>query len=87
MSLVLFIGARECDIPGLLAYVDDTFAVDPRPERLYYPPYQESYPNSQVQLLQLWDWLGIPHQAAVWALFDHYRSTCGFRRYDGDTPG
>ncbi|KIP09310.1 hypothetical protein PHLGIDRAFT_58459, partial [Phlebiopsis gigantea 11061_1 CR5-6] len=62
MSLVLWIGKHVAGIPGLLAYMDDTFAVDPNPGLFWYEPYRTSFPAYQVRLLRLWDDLGIPHR-------------------------
>ncbi|KAI0314247.1 hypothetical protein OF83DRAFT_1029380, partial [Amylostereum chailletii] len=46
----------------LLAYIDDTFSHDLSPRCTFYEPYGAWLPPKQVQLLQLWDFLGIPHE-------------------------
>ncbi|KIM22104.1 hypothetical protein M408DRAFT_33379, partial [Serendipita vermifera MAFF 305830] len=46
----------------LFHYIDDANGYDDNPVLVYYEPYNDFYPEKQVQLLQLWDELGIPHQ-------------------------
>lgn len=62
MSLVLWVAVNVWDLDGLLAYVDDNFGHDETEELVLYAPYNTSYPSKQVRLLQLWDWLGVPHE-------------------------
>lgn len=62
MSLVLWVAVNVWDLDGLLAYVDDNFGHDESEELVRYEPYDAWYPSKQARLLQLWDWLGIPHE-------------------------
>ena len=62
MSLVLWIAIHIKLILALLAYVDDTFSHDTCPHLVYYAPYDAYYPAKQVQLLLLWDEIGLPHE-------------------------
>lgn len=62
MSLVLWVAINVWDIDGMLAYVDDAFNFDEAEELAYYAPYDIFLPQKQVRFLQLWDWLGIPHE-------------------------
>lgn len=45
-----------------LIYVDDSFGVEEEDQMAWYEPYQMMLPRQQVQLLELWDELGIPHR-------------------------
>lgn len=49
-------------ITNLFHYMDDAFGFDDDDELEFYAPYACKYPRKQVQLLQLWDELGIPHR-------------------------
>ncbi|KAI0054894.1 hypothetical protein BV25DRAFT_1787109, partial [Artomyces pyxidatus] len=62
MSLVLWIAIKIWFISALLAYVDDAFSHDRATRLALYAPYDAWYPPKQVRLLQLWDFLGIPHE-------------------------
>jgi hypothetical protein len=46
----------------MLHYVDDVFSYDMDPNLVYYAPYNTSYPSKQVQLLRLFDEIGLPHE-------------------------
>ncbi|KIM26684.1 hypothetical protein M408DRAFT_51477, partial [Serendipita vermifera MAFF 305830] len=46
----------------LFHYIDDANGYDDNPDLVLYEPYDAYYPEKQVQLLKLWDELGIPHQ-------------------------
>ncbi|THH17333.1 hypothetical protein EW146_g3442 [Bondarzewia mesenterica] len=61
-GLVLWIAINIRRILELLAYVDDTFGHDAQAELVCYKPYDAYYPAKQVCLLELWDFLGIPHE-------------------------
>ncbi|KAI0039985.1 hypothetical protein FA95DRAFT_1684034, partial [Auriscalpium vulgare] len=64
MSLVLWIGINVMLIEALLAYIDDSYAFDLSTHLAYYEPYDDWYPESQVRFLQLWDFIGLPHEKA-----------------------
>jgi len=49
-------------IPDLFAYSDNTFSFDFEANMSWYVPYQKFLLTKQVQLLLLWDELGIPHE-------------------------
>ncbi|KIJ43519.1 hypothetical protein M422DRAFT_107813, partial [Sphaerobolus stellatus SS14] len=61
-SLVLWIADHIWDIKDLLAYIDDNFSWEFADETLWYEPYRCYLPRKQGRLLQLWDYLGIPHR-------------------------
>ncbi|THH15423.1 hypothetical protein EW146_g5062 [Bondarzewia mesenterica] len=61
-GLVLWIAINIRKILEVLAYVDDTFGHDTESRLVCYEPYDAFYPAKQVQLLELWDFLGIPHE-------------------------
>ncbi|KAI0092911.1 hypothetical protein BDY19DRAFT_903634 [Irpex rosettiformis] len=77
MSLVLWISIHVCGIEGLLAYMDDNFAFDPEPELHFYEPYNTFFPHKQVAVLDLWDYLNIPHTCAK-QLYDRTLTIIGF---------
>ncbi|KZS92196.1 hypothetical protein SISNIDRAFT_401667, partial [Sistotremastrum niveocremeum HHB9708] len=62
MSLVLWIATNVKGILDILAYIDDSFGWDFAHCLEFYAPYNKHYPSRQVQLLKLWDELGIPHE-------------------------
>lgn len=61
-SLVLWIAMFIRFIMDLLAYVDDSFSWDFADHMEYYAPYDEKLPGKQVQLLRLFDEVGVPHE-------------------------
>jgi hypothetical protein len=61
ISLVLWIAIKVKNIDDLLGYVDDDFSWDFADNTRYYPRYGKNLPDKQVQYLELWDELGIPH--------------------------
>ena len=61
MALVLWIAIHVCGITGLLAYMDDNFGFDEDRQLRWYAPYSQLFPSKQVALLELWDYLNIPH--------------------------
>ena len=62
MSLVIWIVVVKLSVAFLYIYVDDSFSVQHRGELSYYHPYSKSLPSDLVRLLQLWDYLRIPHE-------------------------
>jgi hypothetical protein len=64
MSLVLWIANFRLSIYPLLAYMDDTFGFDDSADLVLYGPYDQLFPSTQVLLLQFWDHIGLPHEAA-----------------------
>ena len=44
-----------------MGYVDDNFGWEFANKKEYYEPYKKHMPTKQVQLLRLWDEIGIPH--------------------------
>lgn len=62
MSLLLWIAKHEKQLDGSQAFMDDYWNTDEHPGLAWYAPYQAWFPHKQVQLLSLWDDLGIPHQ-------------------------
>ena len=61
MSLVLWIANFIVMIEAVLAYMDDMFSHDDNTVLVLYCPYKMLLPSKQVQLLQLWDDIGLPH--------------------------
>ena len=61
MSLVLWIANFIVMIEAVLAYMDDMFSHDDNTVLVLYCPYNMLLPSKQVQLLQLWDDIGLPH--------------------------
>ena len=64
LSLVLWIASFVLTISDLFAYVDDTFSFDLATRVLWYEPFKKFMPMKQVELLRLWDELGVPHDEA-----------------------
>lgn len=63
MSLVTWIAIYVRHIVNLIgAYVDDSSGFDEEHDVELYAPYSEFMPCSQVELLELWDELGMPHK-------------------------
>ncbi|KAJ3532167.1 hypothetical protein NMY22_g7856 [Coprinellus aureogranulatus] len=63
MSLVTWIAIYVRHIINLIgAYVDDAPGFDEEDDVKLYAPYSEFMPRSQVELLELWDELGLPHK-------------------------
>lgn len=60
-GLVTWIAIKHRQCPDLLHYVDDSFGVDWVEGLVPYAAYEASYPAKQVQLLRLWDEIGLPH--------------------------
>lgn len=62
MALVSWIAVHVKKVPFLNEYSDDHFGVALEEDISWYEPYQDFFPSPQVALLQLWDYLGIPHK-------------------------
>ncbi len=61
-SLVTWIAKRERQISFITTYLDDSSGCTWKDDISYYAPYKKHMPSPQVQLLTLWDELGIPHE-------------------------
>ncbi|KIM28580.1 hypothetical protein M408DRAFT_23630 [Serendipita vermifera MAFF 305830] len=59
---IIWVAINVRTIDGLFHYIDDANGYDDNPDLVLYEPYDAYYPEKQVQLLKLWDELGIPHQ-------------------------
>ena len=62
MSLVLWIAVFKCHLHTLKCYVDDNFSFSITGDVELYAPYDAFLPSEQVQLLQLWDEISLPHE-------------------------
>ena len=62
MSLVIWIAVMKYLIQLLYIYVDDSFSAQKRGERRFYKPYHKYLPSNLTRLLQLWDFIGLPHE-------------------------
>jgi hypothetical protein len=62
MGLVVWIAINVKHIHDVLHYMDDAWSYDMNPSLCLYEPYNEFYPSKQVQLLQLWDEISLPHE-------------------------
>ena len=62
MSLVLLVAVMKLLMHFLYLYVDDSFLAQKRGEMLFYKGYQKTLPSNLTQLLQLWDFIGLPHE-------------------------
>ncbi|KAI6007089.1 hypothetical protein EDD15DRAFT_2383953 [Pisolithus albus] len=62
MSLVTWIAVSKLLIHFLYIYVDDSFSVESEGRMLFYKKYKKHLPSNMVKLLNLWDYLGIPHE-------------------------
>ncbi|KAF7305905.1 hypothetical protein HMN09_00744700 [Mycena chlorophos] len=67
MALVMWIAINERGITSFL-YMDDDFGAGRADEISYYSPYNDVFPSDQAATLQLWDEIGLPHEAPkqVW---------------------
>ena len=59
---IVWVAINVLAIDSLFHYIDDANGYDDNPNLVLYEPYNAYYPEKQVQLLMLWDELGIPHQ-------------------------
>ena len=62
MSLVIWIAVMKYLIQLLYIYVDDSFSAQKRGEMLFYKCYRKLLPSNLTRLLQLWDFIGLPHE-------------------------
>jgi hypothetical protein len=62
-SLVAWIAQNVKGITYISNYVDDSSGCNLHGNTTHYPPYNIDLSTHQVQLLQLWDELGILHKA------------------------
>lgn len=62
MSLVIWIVVVKLPILYLYIYVDNSFSIQKKRDQLFYPHYQKHLLTDLVQLLQLWDFIGLPHE-------------------------
>ena len=62
MSLVTWIAVIKYLIYLLYLYVDNSFSAQKRGERLCYKHYHKELPSNLTRLLQLWDFIGLPHE-------------------------
>ncbi|TFY52988.1 hypothetical protein EVJ58_g9702 [Rhodofomes roseus] len=76
-TLVNWLAKHERGISNLMNYVDDNFAFDLAGNTVFYAPYGKHMPERQVQLLLLWDELGIPHEERK-QLSGHVLTIIGF---------
>ncbi|KAF8573412.1 hypothetical protein K439DRAFT_1625101 [Ramaria rubella] len=60
-GLVIWIAIHVIHIADVLHYMDDTWSYEMNETLMLYEPYESYYPLKQVQLLCLWDILGLPH--------------------------
>ncbi|KIL58037.1 hypothetical protein M378DRAFT_52794, partial [Amanita muscaria Koide BX008] len=68
MALVIWIAIYVRRLQHLKLYTDDTYSFDLLDNLERYEPYERLMPRKQVDLLHLWDEIGIPHDNAkqVW---------------------
>ena len=62
MSLVLWVAVMKLLMHFLYLYVDDSFSAQKRGEMMFYKGYQKTLPSNLTRLLQLWDFIGLPHE-------------------------
>ena len=62
MSLVIWIAVMKLLILYLYIYVDDSFLAQKKGQLLFYRQYHKSLSSNLVHLLQLWDYIGLPHE-------------------------
>ena len=63
MSLVTWIAVVKLLLTFLRIYVDDSFSFQKRHQLSWYDPYGKELPSDLAQLLRLWDYLALPHEA------------------------
>ncbi|KAF8574788.1 hypothetical protein K439DRAFT_1261382, partial [Ramaria rubella] len=59
--LVIWITIHVIHVADLLHYMEDTWSYEMNETLMLYEPYESYYPLKQIQLLRLWDILGLPH--------------------------
>ena len=62
MSLVTWITVINYLIYLLYLYVNNSCLAQKRKEKLLYKRYQKELPSNITRLLQLWDFIGLPHE-------------------------
>ena len=62
MFLVIWIAVMKYLIQLLYIHVNDSFSVQMRGKRLFYKQYHKYLPSNLTRLLQLWDFIGLPHE-------------------------
>ena len=62
MFLVTWIAVMKYLLLYLYLYVNDSFSAQKRGEMLFYKGYQKQLPSHLTRLLQLWDFIGLPHE-------------------------
>ena len=62
ISLVTWIAVMKYLLLYLYLYVDDSFSAQKRGEMLFYKGYQKQLPSHLTHLLQLWNFIGLPHE-------------------------
>ncbi|KAJ8597536.1 hypothetical protein M405DRAFT_724053 [Rhizopogon salebrosus TDB-379] len=77
MCLVAWVAIRRELVEDLKTYMDDSFSFELAGNLLYYEPYREFFPAKQTHLLQLWDYIGLPHERAK-QLFGSPLTVIGF---------
>jgi len=60
-SLVIWIMIYVFLCADLLHYMDNAWSYETEQALVYYSPYDTFYPHKQVKLMQLYDYLGLPH--------------------------
>lgn len=58
----MWIARNEKLVLDLWTYMDDSFRIDEDRNMEWYHRYGKCMPKNQVELLSLWDDLGIPHE-------------------------
>ena len=61
ISLVMWILVFKCGLKRLKCYVDDKFSFSRVGDVAFYEPYNWNMPREQVEILHLWDEIGLPH--------------------------
>ena len=62
MFLIIWIAVMKYPIQLLYIYVDDSFSAQKKGEMLFYKHYRKLLPSNFTRLLQLWDFIGLPHE-------------------------
>ena len=62
MSLVIWIAVMKYLIQLLYIYVDNSFSAQKKGEVLFYNCYRKLLSSNLTRLLQLWDFIGLPHE-------------------------
>ena len=59
---LLLVAVMKLIMHFLYLYVDDSFLAQKRNEMLFYKGYQKTLLSNLTHLLQLWDFIGLPHE-------------------------